>query len=117
MQAAVDARIQQENSAVKDIAMIGITLLMFSFLKVHSTGHKIWSISKLLSHMLCWPRRNQVPAKLFLFYLLAEIVKMFFHTFISFVCVIIAMLFTYCFNLKNSAIKKYIIFIGGIGTL
>lgn len=43
---------------------------------------------------------------------------MFFHTFISFVCVIIAMLFTYCFNLKNSAIKKKkIVFIGGIGTL
>lgn len=46
-------------------------------------------------------------SKTFPFYLLAENAEMFLHTFtVSFVCVIIIMLFTYYFNLKSKAIKK-----------
>lgn len=46
-------------------------------------------------------------SKTFPFYLLAENAEMFFHTFtVSFVYVIIIMLFTYYFNLNSKAIKK-----------
>lgn len=46
-------------------------------------------------------------SKTFPLYLFAEIAEMCFHAFIfSFVYVIIAMLFTFCFNLKSKAIIK-----------